>query len=247
MRNLYILTAREFKSLFVSPVLWVVLVMFLLYHGFSFWLLLEFLSQPMSPEGAPMQYFFGGSMLYWLGFLAICAVIPMGAIAAERRNGTIETLMTAPVTDLEVILSKFVACWGFFIFLWVPTLAYVLLLSQYGELDYGPVWSGYLGTLLLGGSFISIGILASTLTRNQIVAAAVALGISLCLFLIALLAYLPSAMGGQETLYNYLSIWNHMDDWGRGVVDTRHIVYCVSIMVFALFGSVRLLETRRWS
>lgn len=246
MLNIYILTAREFKSLFVSPMLWVVLVMFLVFHGFSFWLLLEFLSQPMAPEGAPMQIFFGGTMLFWLGFLPICAVIPMGAIAAERRNGTLETLMTAPVTDTEVILSKFTACWGFFIFLWLPTLAYVLLLSQYGELDYGPIWSGYLGSLLLGGAFIAIGILTSTLTKNQIVAAALALGFICCLFLIALLAFIPSAMGGQETLYSYLSIWNHMDDWGRGIVDTRHIVYCVSIMAFALFGSVRLLETRRW-
>jgi ABC-2 type transport system permease protein len=246
MSKLHILIGREFKALFVSPVLWVVLVMFLFFQGFSFWLLLNFLSQPMAPEGAPMQYFFGGSMLYWLCFHPTCAVIPMGAIAAERRNGTLETLMTAPVTDLEVILSKFLACWGFFGILWVPTLAYVLLLSQYGEIDLGPVCAGYLGTLLLGGAFISIGILTSTATRNQIVAAIAALGIGLFLFLLALLAYLPSTMGSHEDLFNYVSIWSHMDDWGKGIVDTRHAAYPLSIMVLSLFCSVRLLEGRRW-
>ena len=245
MRSLPILIGREMRSLFVSPILWVVLVMFLLFNGITFWLLLGFLSQPMAPEGAPMQFFFGGSVLYWLAVLAMATVIPMGAIASEQRNGTIETLMTAPVTELEVILAKFLACWGFYTALWVPTLAYVVLLMQYGEPDLGPILSGYLGTLLLGGCFLSIGIFMSTVTKNQIVAAVLSFVSYGTLFLLSLMAYMPST-GGRQSFFNYINIWEHMDDWGRGIMDTRHIVYCVSIMVFALFCSVRALESRRW-
>ena len=247
MRNLLTMIEREFKALFVSPILWIVMVMFLVYQGLSFWAILSFLAQPNAPEGAPFQFFFGATTLYWIGFLVICSVIPMGAIASERRNGTLETLMTAPVTELEVIVSKFLASWGFFIGLWIPTLAYVLLLYHYSEggLDLGPIWSGYLGSLLLGGAFISIGLLASVMTRNQIVAAVVAFGVNGCIFLLAIVAYLPSFMGAREELFNYLSVWNQMEDWGRGVVDTRHVVYAVSLIVFSLFCSVRLLEARR--
>lgn len=244
MRNLPILIGREMGALFVSPIFWVVLVMFLLYNGFSFWLLLEFLNQPMAPEGSPMQFFFGGSVLFWLIVMTITAVIPMGAIAAELRSGTIETLMTAPVTELEVVISKFLACWAFYAILWVPTIAYVLLLVHYGDPDIWPIVSGYLGMLLIGGAFISIGIMMSSLTKNQIIAAVLSFVSYGCLFLVALVAYLPSTEG--HDIFTYLNIWDHMDDWGRGIVDTRHIVYCVATMAFALFCSVKALESRRW-
>lgn len=248
MGAFHILLVRELKALFVSPVLWVVMVMFLLFNGVWFWQLLNLLSQPMGPEGSPMQFFFGGTLLFWLVFLIVCTVIPMGSIASERRNGTIETLMTAPVTDAAVILAKFVAAWAFYGLLWVPTLSYVLLLYQYSEgtLDMGPIGSAYLGTMLLGGAFLSIGIFASTMTRNQIVAAMVTFGVCGLLFLIWVLGYIPSSSDMQEDLVGYLSIFNHMEHWAQGLVDTRHIVYCLSIMAFNLFCAVRLLETRRW-
>lgn len=244
MRNLPILIGREMRALLVSPILWVVMVMSLLFNGFSFWLLLEFLSQPMAPEGAPMQFFFGGSVLYWLPVLALTAVIPMSSLAGELRGGTLETLMTAPVTEWEVVLSKFLACWLFYALLWFPTLAYVLFLVTVGDPDLGPIASGYLGTLLLGGCFLSIGVLMSSMTKNQIVAAVLTFVICGVLFLIALVAYLPT--GENQDVYAYLNIWAHMDAWGRGVVDTRHVTYCLSIMLFSLFCSVRALESRRW-
>jgi len=244
MRNLPILMSREMRALFVSPIFWVVLVMFLLFNGISFWLLLEFLNQPLSPEGSPMQFFFGGSILFWLSVMVVTAVIPMGSVASELRSGTIETLMTAPVTETEVIISKFLACWSFYTILWVPTLTYVIFLVTYGEPDIWPIVSGYIGTILLGGAFLSIGVLMSTLTRNQIIAAVLTFVTCGCLFLIALVAYLPSSE--NQHIYTYLNIWDHMDDWGRGIVDTRHMVYCISIMAFTLFASVKALESRRW-
>jgi len=244
MRNLPILISREMKAIFVSPILWVVLVMSLLFNGSSFYILLSLLSQPMAPEGAPMQVFFGGSVLFWLPVFTISALIPMGAIAAEIRNGTFETLMTAPVTEFEVVVSKFLAAWIFYILLWVPTLTYVIFLDNYSDPDWGPIAAGYLGSLLLGGCFLSIGILMSSVTSNQIVAAVLAFVTNGCLFLVGLMSYLPT--GENQNIVNYLNIWEHMIDWGKGIVDTRHVVYCVSIMVFALFCSVKALESRRW-
>jgi ABC-2 type transport system permease protein len=130
----------------------------------------------------------------------------------------------------------------------VPTLAYVLLLYQYseGSLDLRPIASAYLGTLLLGGAYLSVGILASTMTRNQIVAAMVTFGVCGILFLMWVLSFIPTDSELQEDLIEYLSIFSHMEHWAQGLVDTRHIVYCVSIMAFNLFCSIRALETRRW-
>jgi ABC-2 type transport system permease protein len=245
MGNLFTLISREVRSLVVSPILWVVLVMFLLFNGVSFWELLVFLSQPMAPEGAPMQVFFGKWMIFWLAVLTMSSIIPMGTLASEVRNGTIETLMTAPVTEWQVVLAKFFASWLFYAALWAPTLVYVGLLMKYSDPDLGPIFSGYLGTLLLGGCFLSIGVLMSAATRNQIVAAVMSFGCYGCLFLLSLLAYLPS-QGGNMDVVNYLNLWEHMDNWGRGVVDTRHITYYLTVTVFALFCSVRVLESRRW-
>lgn len=245
MRNFPILIGRELKSLVVSPILWVILVLFLFLNGIVFWLLLQFLSQPMAPEGAPMQFFFGGSIFFWLPVLAITSLIPMGSISSEIRNGTIETLMTAPVSEIEVILSKFSACWLFYMILWVPTFAYAILLMAYGEPELGPIFSGYAGTFLIGGAFLSIGVFMSTLTKNQIVSFFLAFVFSLGLWLVGIMSYLPWGSSTIEFFLTYLNVWDHMDHWGRGLVDTRHIVYCLSIMILFLFCAIRALESKR--
>lgn len=245
MRNLPILMSRELRSMLVAPMFWVILVPFLLFNGASFYALLDLLSQPGAPEGAPMQMFFGGSILFWLAMFPMCAVIPMGTIAAERRNGTIETLMTAPVTDLEVVLAKFFSSFVTFALLWAPVWIYALVLSRYGDPELGPIAAGFLGTLLLGAAFLSIGILASALTRSQIIAAVVAFFCQCLLFVVGILEYL-SIDGPWHEVFRHLNVWGHMDDWGRGLVDSRHLVYYGTVMAFSLFCAVRALEARRW-
>lgn len=245
MRNLPILMSRELRAMLVAPMFWVIMVPFLLFNGASFYALLDLLSQPMAPEGAPMQMFFGGSILFWLAIFPMCSVIPMGTLAAERRSGTIETLMTAPVTDVEVVASKFLSSWIVYALLWAPIWIYVLVLSRYGDPEIGPIASGFLGTMLLGGAFLSIGVLASALTRSQIIAAVVAFFGQCLLFLLGVLEYL-TLDGFWHDAFHYLNVWAHMDDWGRGIVDTRYLVYYVTITLFSLFCAVRALETRRW-
>jgi ABC-2 type transport system permease protein len=229
----------------VSPLFWVILVPFLVFNGASFYALLDLLSQPMAPEGAPMQMFFGGSILFWLAVFPMCALIPMGTIASERRNGTIETLMTAPVSDFEVVLAKFLAAWITYILLWAPVALYVLVLARYGDPEPGPIAAGFLGTVLIGAAFLSIGVLASALTRSQIIAAVIAFMGQCVLLVLGVMEYL-SFEGWWHDLFHYLNIWSHFDDWGRGIVDTRYVVYYAALTCLCLFCAVRALETRRW-
>ncbi len=245
MRNLPILMSRELRSMVLAPMFWVLLVPFLLFNGFSFYALLDLLSQPMAPEGAPTQLFFGGSILFWLALFPMCSVVPMGTFASERRNGTIETLMTAPVTDVEVVAAKFLSSWVVYALLWAPVWVYFFVLSRYGDTEFGPVASGFVGTMLLGAAFLAVGILASALTRSQVIAAVVAFFAQVTLFLFGVLEYL-SMEGTWHDVFHHLNVWAHMDDWGRGIVDTRYLVYYATLTLFCLFCSVRALETRRW-
>lgn len=245
MRNLPILMSRELRSMVLAPMFWVILVPFMLYNGITFYTLLLVLNQPYAPEGAPTQLFFGGSVLFWFALAPICSVIPMGTIASERRNGTIETLMTAPVTDVEVVTAKFLSSWAVYALLWAPVWVYFFVLSRFVDTEFGPVGSGFVGTMLLGAAYLSIGVLASALTRSQIIAAVVAFCSMFILFLLGILDYVLSE-GPWQDVFHHLNVWAHMDDWGRGLVDTRYLIYYVSLTLFCLFCSVRALETRRW-
>lgn len=247
MRNLPILISRELSARFVSPLFWVLLIPFMAYNGITFYLLMYLLSQPGTGMGAPMEAFFGGSILFFFAIFFICAVLTMGTLASERRAGTIETLMTAPVTDMEVVVSKFVACWVTYTLLWAPVLLYAFVISRYGDLEWGPVFSGFLGTLLQGGCYLSIGMLASALTKSQVIAAVVGFfGITM-LFVVGLIEYVGLGLEpSTQAFFHHFNVHAHMLDWGKGLVDTRFIAYYGTVMVFCLFCAVRVLETRRW-
>ena len=245
IRNIATIIRREFVAYFLSPIAYVMLVVALGFNGFVFTLIVDFLSRPDSPRIPALQMLFGGTVFFWLTVIFFVPVITMRLIAEERRSGTIETLMTSPVTDAQVILGKFFAAWAFYLCLWAPTLAYVYLLSRYGSMDPGPIVGGYLGVALVGGMFIAIGLLSSTFTRNQIVAAILAFLFCALLFGLGILDYLTMEAGGQGLL-NYLNLWSHMEELSKGIVDTRRLVYYGSTTVFCLFLAVWSLEARRW-
>ncbi len=244
MRNVAAIVRRELAAYFLSPIAYVMLVVALGFNGFVFNLIAEFLSRPDSPRIPAMQMLFGGTIFFWLMVIFFVPVITMRLIAEERRSGTLETLLTSPVTDGQVILGKFLAAWGFYLALWAPTLVYVIWLSRYGSMDPGPVVGGYLGTALVGGMFISIGLLVSTFTRNQIVAAILAFLICALLFGLGILDYLTLGAGGG--ILGYLNLWSHLEELSKGIVDSRRLVYYGSTIVLCLFLAVRSLEARRW-
>jgi ABC-2 type transport system permease protein len=245
----FAIARRELASYFLSPVSYLVLALFLLVEGYSFWLFLELLSGRDTPHGAVMQYFFGGTFLYWLFVMFLVSVITMRLVAEERRQGTLEPLLTAPVDEAEVIAGKYLGALGFWAALWLPTLLYVLVLRAYAPAgaapDFGPIASGYLGTMLVGASALALGLLASTLTRNQILAAVLCFATLAILLLAGALSDALVRVGAWHAVLEHINLFRQMEDFGRGIVDSRHVVYHVSLAALALFGATRALEARR--
>jgi ABC-2 type transport system permease protein len=238
---------RELGAFFYSPAAYVVLALFLLLQGIVFFLFLSYLNAPGAPPGPVFQYFFGQTLLYWIAVLFTVAVVPMRLLAEERRSGTIETLLTAPVGDLEVVLGKYLAALAFYAFLWSPTLIYVALVrAQAGVVDPGPIAAGYLGTLLEGAAFMAVGTLASALSSNQIVAAVLSFVFGFALLLVGVLGSVTTSPAVREVLA-HVSLLRQMQDFSIGIVDTRHVVFLLSVVVLSLFGAVRALESRRWT
>lgn len=236
---------RELRAYFFSPLAYAILALFLLMNGFVFWLIVSFLNDPRAGIGAPLEVFFGQTVFFWLVLLFVAPVLTMRQLAEERKSGTIEVLMTAPVSETQVVAGKYLAALSFYGFLWLPTLVYVGLLARKTTLDWGPVAAGYLGVLGLGALFLAVGMFASSLTRSQIVAALVTFALLLLLFSCGLLENLVNQEGLKQA-FGYLDLWRHMDDFAKGIVDTRHLVYYLSATFFFLFLTVRALAAKKW-
>jgi ABC-2 type transport system permease protein len=244
MRKLLALVNRELLAYFSSPLAYVVLTAFLFVNGYVFYLIVAFLNDPRTQAMAPLKLIFGGTIFFWLYLLFVVPVITMRLLAEERRSGTLEVLLTSPVSEGQVVIGKFLAAFVFYVFLWVPTVAYVAILASKAKLDYGPVASGYLGIALLGAMFLSVGLLTSSLVRNQIVAAILAFAILIVLFSLGLVENLVTGTALKSAL-GYMNLWNHMDDFARGIVDTRHVVYNLSLTAFFVFLATRALEASK--
>ncbi|PIQ83279.1 MAG: hypothetical protein COV75_08360 [Candidatus Omnitrophica bacterium CG11_big_fil_rev_8_21_14_0_20_63_9] len=246
MSHLIALTARELKSFWYSPIAYVVGALFLLLQGVVFHLLLLALSDPRSDPSATMaRAFFGGTFYYWFACLITTPLITMRTFSEEKRTGTIETLLTAPVTDAQVVLSKFLGAWINYGALWLSTLPFFLIFRMLTPLDWGPVFTGWLGTWLLGGMLIALGILASSITRNQVIAAVLSFVTILLLFSIGIL---EGFIRDPETakIVEYLSLIEHTADFAKGLLDTRPVVYYLSVTAISLFFTGRVIANPRW-
>lgn len=236
---------REFRAYFFSPMAYIVSALLLVINGVVFWLIVSFLNDPRAGVGAPLQLFFGQTFFFWLVMIFVAAVLTMRLLSEERRSGTIEVLMTSPITEEQVVTGKYLAALAFFAFLWLPTLAYPALLSYYSEVDWGPVATGYLGILGIGSLFLATGVLASAMTRSQLVAAVITFAILVFMIVLGFLENLVSDDSWRELVGN-LNLMRHMDDFGKGVIDTRWLVYYLSATVLLLFLSARVLENKKW-
>ena len=245
MRAVWATFTRELRAYFFSPLAYVVLFFFLVINGFLFAMIISFLNDPRSPGGPPLGAFFGGTIFFWLILLFVCPVLTMRLVSEELRSGSIEVLMTAPVTEGQVVAGKYLAALTFYTFLWFPTLAYGLIVAFYEKVDWGPVASGYLGVLGIGALFLAVGLFASALSRSQLVAAIITFALLVFLFSFGLLENLVNNETAKQA-FGYLNVWNHMDDFAKGIVDTRHLVYYLSATLFFLFLTARALEDRKW-
>jgi ABC-2 type transport system permease protein len=169
----------------------------------------------------------------------------MRLLSEERRSGSLEILMTAPVTETQVVIGKYLAALAFYLVLWAPTVLYAVIVASYSELDWGPLASAYLGVLGIGALFLSIGLFASGISRNQIVAALVGFALVFALFILGLLEFLVNAPSARQVL-SYLNLIQHMEDFSKGIVDTRRLVYYLSSTAFFLFLTSRALAANKW-
>jgi len=245
MRKTWAIIRRELITYFSSPLAYVVMTAFLLMQGYIFYLIVSFLNNPQTPAMTPLRLFFGGTIFFWLFLLFVVPVITMRLIAEERRSGTIEVLMTSPVSEAQVVVGKFLAALMFYVVLWLPTILYVVVLKRNSEIDLGPVAAGYLGVLLLGFLFLSVGTLASTLSNNQLIAAIIAFAAMVALFSIGLVEQLMTDSFLKAALA-HMNLWTQMDDFAKGIVDTRHVVYQLSVGVLFLFLATKSLEVKKW-
>ena len=248
LRVAWVTLKRELLGYFVSPVSYLVLALFVLVQGYGFFLLCQTLAKNQAATSAVLQYFFGGTFLYWLFLMFVVSVLTMRLIAEERQQGTLEPLLTAPVGEGAVILGKYLAALAFYGVLWLPTLVFPLLLRGYAgpgaALDPGPIAAGYLGTALCGASAIGIGLLCSTLSRSQMLAAVLSFVLLTLLLLIGMLAdlYAQSATVRQALLY--VNLLQHMDELGRGIIDSRRVVLHVSLAAGTVVLAGRALRAR---
>jgi ABC-2 type transport system permease protein len=230
------MTRKELYSYLVSPMAYVVCAVFLLINGFIFFLILaqgfaEANLQALLPTTAFI-------------LLLVIPVLTMRLLAEERGTGTIELLMTFPITDAQVVLGKYFATLLVYLLMLVPTLAYVAILKIYGNSEWGPLISAYLGLLLLGGAFIAIGMFTSSIARNQIVAGVVGIGLLLLLWVMGAAA---GVLGPRlSSILAYLSLSDHFNNFGQGVIELKDVVFYLSCIVGALFFTVRVLESSRW-
>ena len=239
MKKILAITKKEFNSYFSSPIAYCFTIAFLiLSNAIFFYVWLFFLKNQASLRG-----FF--SLLPWL-FLFLAPSLTMRSWAEEKKLGTMELMMTLPVRDYEVVLGKFFASLSFLTFTVLLTLPLVFTCLYMGEPDMGPIIGGYCGSVLLGATYLSIGLFVSSLTENQIVA--FISGVSICfLFLLIgeemIISRLPGVL---VPLFAYLGLGAHFDSIGRGVLDSRDILYYLSLAGFFLFLNVCTVESRKW-
>jgi ABC-2 type transport system permease protein len=249
LRVYFALVRRELGSAFKSLTGYVVIAVTLLLTGISVVDLVGWLND--TPTDAPITELFYQSEYFWMIVLVVSPVITMRTFAAEKSSGTYEALMTTPVGDWQVVLAKFTGALVFYILTWLPLLAVLLVLRRVtGEaafLEPRVTASAFLGVVLVGALYMALGIFASALTRSQIIAAMVAflLGIGLWVLSLGPPATNP-AEGGFGRALEQLSLVRHMEDFARGIIDSRHVIFYVSTTIMFLFLTQRVVESRRW-
>jgi ABC-2 type transport system permease protein len=235
LSNVLPMYQRELRSYFNSPVAYVVIVVFLAIVGWFF------TNNLFLANTASLRLVFE---LVPLIFLFFVPAITMRLLAEEKKSGTLELLTTKPVRDGEIVLAKFFAAWTLLAAALVPTLLYLVTLISIGDIDIGPVLTGYVGLLLMGGVYVAIGVLASSLTENQIIAFIVSFLIVFALFMVdKMLLYVPQAF---STTLEFLGVDYHFSNIARGVIDSRNIIYFFSIIGFSLLLATISLERRKW-
>jgi ABC-2 type transport system permease protein len=235
LKNVPTIFKKELRSYFNSPIAYIVMVVFLGFTGYFFagnLFLMNVASMRMMFELVPGV------------FLFVIPAITMRLLSEELKAGTIELLATRPIHDIEIVLGKFLSAWALIGLALSPTLIYYITIASLGKIDNGPVIGGYIGLLLMAGVYVAVSLFASSLTENQVVAFIIGFLFVFVLFMLdKVLVYVPEGLTG---IIEYLGIDYHFSSIARGVIDTRDIVYFLTLLGFSLYGTVLSLERRKW-
>jgi ABC-2 type transport system permease protein len=252
MRNTLAIAQREVSAYFASPIAYVLIGFFALLFGWFFYVPLAFFIQQSGQMGMnPTQALNINQMLVGptlmnttVIFLFLFPLITMRTYSEEKRSGTIELLLTSPVTDVEIIIGKFLGAMLLFCAMLSVTLLHMAILFIFGDPEWKPIATGYIGLLLMGGCFLSLGLFISSLTKNQIVAAMATFAVFLMLWVIN---WISTFVGPTtQAVLQYLSLTEHFDDFAKGVIDTKHVIYYLSFMAFGLFLTAKSVDSERW-
>ena len=253
MSNVLAIAHKELKSYFSSPIAYIAIGMWALLYGWFFVAILAFFVR----QGMQMGQFGQGPQSMNINqqmirpllqnvtilILFLLPMVTMRTYSEEKRSGTIELLLTSPLTDFQIVLGKFLGAMGLYAVMLAVTLIHIGLLFVYGHPEWKPILTAYIGLLLLGGCFVAVGLFISSLTKNQIVAGMVTFAVFLLLWVIT---WIGGSFPAIEGLTNYLSIIDHFDDFGKGVLDTTHLIYYVSFITFGLFLTAKSVDSERW-
>ena len=254
MGNILTLAQKELRGYFVSPIAYVVIGLFAVLFGVFYVSSINFMvqvsmgqfgvggSQVVNINEYMIRPLFGNTAIVLLMMLPM---LTMRSFAEEKRSGTIELLLTSPLTDVQIILGKFLGAMALYALMLSLTLIHIGVLFWYGEPEWAPVLSGYLGLLLMGGSFISIGLAISSMTKNQIVAGVATFAVLLFFWVIN---WIGDAAGPtMQSVLAYLSILEHFDDFSKGVIDSTHVTYYLSFIGLGLFLTAKSMDMERWN
>jgi ABC-2 type transport system permease protein len=251
VRNVFALADKELRSYFASPIAYIIIGFFALLFGWFFYVYLTVFvrqSEQMMQMGRTPnlnQDMIRGVLLNSaVIILFVMPIITMRTYAEEKRSGTIELLLTSPITDWQIILGKFFGALGLYAAMLLVTMLYMGILFVFGNPEWRPLVAGYLGLLLMGGCFIAVGLLISSLTKNQIVAGFITFAVFLMLWVVNWLA--DTAGPTTREIVNYLSITEHFDDFARGIIDTKHVIYYLTFITFGLFLTAKSVDSERW-
>jgi ABC-2 type transport system permease protein len=254
MSNILALATKELRSYFVSPIAYIVIGLFALLYGYFYVAILAFFVRQsmqlaiydMGPSTMNVNQQLIRPLVQNITvmLLFLMPMITMRTYSEEKRSGTIELLLTSPLTDLQIILGKFFGALGLWVVMLLVTLPHLAILFYFGTPEWKPIATAYLGLLLLGACFISLGLFISSLTSNQIVAGISTFAVFLFLWVITWIGTVTGPTG--QAITTYLSINDHLDDFGKGVIDTTHLIYYLSFITFSLFLTAKSVDSERW-
>jgi ABC-2 type transport system permease protein len=248
VRGFWPIYKRELFAFFVTPLAWVLIVSFLVVQGMHFFLLVDHFARAGVAAGdeTPLSAFFGNTVLLYLILFVLVPPMTMRLFAEERRSGTIETLMTAPVSSAAVVLAKYAAALTTYVAMWLPTVLYLVILERTGKLDWHAAASAYVGVTLVGAGYLSLGLCASALTRSQFLAMVSTALILLVLFILGVGEFVTQSGSLIHDVCAHVSVWAHMNDFASGVVDSRRLVFYGTLVVLPLFLATRAVDSWRW-